>query len=378
MVFYRGGDLIDMTENKVSILCSGVALGVYIPAILTDYKLRNLGAVTEVNILENLMTIDKKEKINDNKKAFHDSFRIALAGQKMARDLWPTFDAGSLEKLFRLWKDENRRLFMVFSGFWFPVLKEYMKKKGKADFRVDIVHMDAAISASWKHFSEEAKSFNNIWIFNGEKKKAVYGIPVGRNKPLPYCSRKDRYVIHGGGWGMGTYQSKIPELSENGIKMDIVVYDTREIRVHDKKNRYFMIDPAWRPWIENRDHHYEFPPFCRVGMKKKTEFKNRAEYHELFDVIRMSKAVISKPGGATLMDSLASATPLIMLEPFGDYEKKNAELWEFLGFGIPYDKWKYAGFSQKILEEQHKNLLKSRDRLIDYPSDYFERNLRGR
>jgi hypothetical protein len=363
-----------MHGKTITILCSGVALGVYIPAILVDYQLRCKGAVTEVVVLESLMVKEKQAKIIQNKKAFHQSFRVALTGQKMAQDLRPSLDHQALEELFSGWLREKRRNFIVFSGFWMSILMEYRKRFPFLDLQVENVHMDAAISASWKTFKEESQLFNNIWLFDGAARKLHREIAVTGENPAAYDARPGRFVIHGGGWGMGTYQSIIPELEEREILLDIVVYDRLEASVPKPGNRYFMVDPTWSPWHRNRDNRHEFPPFGEIMPGKRPAFKNKPEYHELFDLIRMSKAIISKPGGATLIDSLSAATPLVMLEPFGGYEQENAGLWESLGFGIAYPQWRQSGFSLALLEELHQNLLRTRGTLLDYTTDYFQRN----
>ncbi len=364
-----------MSKYKTTILCSGVALGVYIPAILVEYKLRNNGIPTDIVVIENLLKDEKISRIADNKKIFHKNFRIALTGQKMATDLFPVCDTRKINDLFELWINENRRNFIIFSGFWMSIVSEYMKRLGDEKLNIDIIHMDAAISASWKHFSEESLMHNNIWLFSGESKKLNYEISVSEDEPIPFRSRNNRYVIHGGGWGMGTYQGVIPELEENHLHLDIVAYDIEEtLEGTGKDNRYYMIDPGWSPWLKNINNRHEFPPFGEIKKNEEPVFMNREEYHELYDVIRRSNAIISKPGGATLLDSLSSATPLIMLDPFGDYEKNNAELWECLEFGIPYEKWKADGYSFERLELIHNNLLKRRD-THDYVEDYIKRNL---
>ncbi|NLW46109.1 MAG: UDP-glucuronosyltransferase [Firmicutes bacterium] len=362
-----------MKCNKITVLCSGVAMGVYIPAILLDYQLRTKGIPTEVVVLENLIADEKKKKILENKKAFHQSFRVALTGQKINKDLGSSFDPKALEEMNDRWVKENRSDFIVFSGFWIPILKEYINREIQKDINIDIVHMDAGISTSWKKYKSEIEHYNHIWLFNLESKKLDYELSVANQEPIPFKERMDRYVIHGGGWGMGTYQSKIPQLEAKNFSLDIVAYDPAEV-IHSKKsNRYFMVDPDWSPWLKNKEERHEFPPFGEVKDGQKPVFRNRPEYHELFDVIRLSKGIISKPGGATLVDSLSSATPLIMLDPFGDYEQKNADLWEWLGFGISYDKWKESGYSESILEKMHQNILNSKSTCNNYVNEVLKR-----
>ncbi len=363
-----------MKEDKVTILASGVALGVYIPALLVNYQLRRRGVAAEVVVLENLLLPEKKAKIPANKQAFHRSFRVALAGQKMAVDLWPHYDKKALAGLFDAWQGEGRRNFIVFSGFWMSVLREYINTVPGNGMNVEIVHMDADISASWRLFRRETTGFNNVWLFDGRNKKVDYELRIAQHPPVPYRSRPDRYVIHGGGWGMGNYREKIAELEEGGLKLDIVAYEAEETENLKAGHRSFMIDPCWSPWIKNNNDEHEFPPFGQITGGRAPVFKNKQEYHDLFDVIRLSRAIISKPGGATLADSLASATPLVILESFGNYEQQNAELWEHLGFGIRYDDWKTAGFSGGILEKFHYNLLSAAGLAVDYVSDYIDRN----
>ncbi len=360
-------------KSKISILCSGVALGVYIPAILIYYQLKKANINIEVIVLENLLADDKKSKLLENKKAFHKNFRFALTGQKMAKDLWPFFDKNIINELFKNWISEKRKKFIIFSGFWMSVINEYSKLISPEKLDIDIIHMDADISASWKNFQDDCKQFNNIWLFDWKEKRLIYNIPVTAKMPLTFNNRKDRFVIHGGGWGMGTYQSKISELTRNVIKLDIIAYDISEADELNQKNRFYMIDPAWSPWIKNKKNIHEFPPFGEVKKNKKNEFKNKEEYHELYDLISQNMGIISKPGGATLVDSLSSATPLIMLEPFGDYEQKNSELWKELGFGIYYDEWEKLKFSKEILKELHENLIKSCKNSINYIMDYILR-----
>ena len=136
-----------------------------------------------------------------------------------------------------------------------------------------------------------------------------------------------------------------------------------------------MVDPNWLPWHKNKNNEHEFPPFGEVN--NKTEFKNKEEYHELFDVIRQSKAIISKPGGGTLIDSLASGTPIILLEPYGYAEQSNAEIWEYLGYGISYDRWKEINYDYQILESLHENILNQNRQTINYSQSYAKM-FRGR
>lgn len=365
-----------LTFPKVTILCSGVALGVYVPALLVDYKLRKLGLDTEVVVLESLFLEDKKSKINDNKLAFHKRFAFALMALNFAKDMVNNIDEEKLDELFFSWSAEKRRYFIVFSGFWMPIIESYRDEFKVDCLNVDMCHMDSCISNSWKNYQSINNQYKDIWFYSFDEKKLIYGLTVGDKPIIDFDARAQRLVTHGGGWSIGTYQNNILELNANGISLDIVVYDVNEAGSLGN-NRYFLIEPSWCAWEKNLKNRHEFPKFGQILNLKIINYRNKEEYHELFDIIRESKGIISKPGGATLMDSLASATPIIMLEPYGDYEQKNAELWEYLGFGIRYDKWKAANFSFEILDTLHQNLLKERNNIINYTDDFQKRYLKN-
>ena len=75
--------------------------------------------------------------------------------------------------------------------------------------------------------------------------------------------------------------------------------------------------------------------------------------------------MVSKPGGGTLLDSLTAATPIVLLPPWGEPEAKNGELWEELGFGIDFQRWRETGFDYRVLEDLHHRLLEAGEQAFD-------------
>jgi hypothetical protein len=353
-------------KEVITICGSGVALGVYVPALLVCRCLEQCGGTGDVVVIENLMDQEKKDKMVVNKKLFHENFRLALTGQKLSRSLRPLLDEGKVSELFHSWAGENRRHFVVFSGFWMPVLEEYREFAGIPELSVDVVHMDADYSVSWKPVRDISDKYDNYWLYNRDRETVEHRIPVGGHSPVPFQAREPRFAVHGGGWGMGTYQSVIPEMEAAGKKLDIVAYDRTELDFSRRDRRYFMTDPSWSPWLKNADGKHLFPPFSLVAEGVDTQFSERTDYHGFYDLARKDLAIISKPGGATLLDSLSSATPLIMTDPFGEYERKNAELWQLLGFGMTFEAWRDLSFSESCLETLHENLKAARNKLVVY------------
>ncbi|MFC4101446.1 hypothetical protein [Paenibacillus xanthanilyticus] len=359
-------------SNTITLLCSGVALGVYIPAIQLNYQLRQRGLHTEVEVLENYLEDAKRGKIGSTKREFHNSFKFALKGQKLAlaTDFRSSLDALAVDALLARWHAGKRRTFMVFSGFWLPIVEQYKDVYGLADVQVDIIHIDSDYSPSFQNYLDLCERSSNIWLFHADSGRLLNRINVTDDEPVPFASRRRSCLIHGGGWGMGTYQAKIPELREAGVSLDIVTYYPEEAENGQEGERFFLVDPDWSPWRPDERGEYIFPPFAEIEAGKLPRFLNDARYPLLFDVARRDLAIISKPGGSTLVDSLSAATPIVFLEPFGPHEQKNADLWIRHGFGIAYDDWRRSGFSTAILEELHANLARERNTLHDLGRNY--------
>ncbi len=95
-----------MKKETIIILCSGVALGVYIPGLIVNYQLKEMGYYTEVVVLESLLLKGKQQNIPNTKLAFHRDFSVALMGQKLAGTIVPSIDADLVSALLTTWKYE--------------------------------------------------------------------------------------------------------------------------------------------------------------------------------------------------------------------------------------------------------------------------------
>lgn len=358
-------------SRVVTILCSGMGLGVYVPSLLLEYQLRNRGIKTEVFIIENYFSEEKIKKLEENKNAFHKSFKVAVLGHRMSiGDISLSLEETKIKKLLNYFRENERKDFIVISGHWPFILERYINMVGKENINIETLRLDSDIAPSWKKFKNENNFFNDVWIFDNERKDLPFRISVNVNLPIPYNKRENRFLIHGGGWGMGTYKDKISELNKKGLDLDIVAYESDETEKNQEQNRYYLLDPEWRPWNTNGSVKNQFPPMFTLNDEGKKEKLYSEGYQAIYDVCAKNKAIISKPGGGSLVDSLASATPIIFLEPIAKHEQTNAEFWEELGLGISYNKWKNEGYSLDILEKIHRNLLRKLDSTTDY-IDYF-------
>ncbi|TVX93859.1 hypothetical protein [Paenibacillus agilis] len=352
----------------VTVLSAANSLGIYVPAKLLQHQLRSQGLQVQIEMLEQLYPAVTRDSIPRYRKAFHQSFRVAKTGYHLAKNLGDTLETVKVEALLTKWKDEGRKHFIVMTGFWIPVIERYKEIMGDTLLTIQLIRLDAGESASYAVHKGLGDTYRNVWMFEGNEQQQLYRqLLVSKEAPLPFESRADRYTIHGGGWGIGTYQNIIDPARQQQLALNVIAYYVDDIPDNRDLHRYYMIDPAWNPWDINEHGEHGFPPFAEVDEQGNAAFQTSSgrSYPEVFDLIRNSRAVISKPGGATLVDSLSAATPIIMLEPFGSHEVANMKLWESAGFGIRYELWKEAGFSNDLLREMHDNLMRAREKAID-------------
>ncbi len=345
-----------MNSQTITILGSGVALGVYVPALLVHQQLKK-HLPADLVILEALYSDEKQALIQRRKQAFHKSFAAALMGQRMARDVRAELDPTRVQALFDSWAAQDRTEFLVFSGFWMSLLDEYRRFRAPKTIHGMTCRLDASVSTSWRTYKNAHPNNLDWWIFSRSKIEVGFQVEVDGVYPLAFEARNHALVVHGGGWGMGTYRDAIPELRKQGLSLEVVAYQAEEARGSGQDTSYYLLDPSWVPWRKGPAGCHEFPRLGQVHTDGSITYECPTDHHRLLDIIARSKAIVSKPGGASLLDSFASATPLIMLDAFGSYETHNAELWEHLGFGIAYTRWKELGFSTAVLETMHRKIV---------------------
>ena len=355
-----------MDTRHTAILCSGVTLGVYNPALIVRNKLKEVGYAPSVFILEKLFLHDKKKKIPELRQLFHRDFRFALMGQRASKYIRDNFDIGLINDLYQRWLRTGVNHFIVFSGFWMNILEEYFVLTSQKNYRVDVYHMDAVESKSWEAIDHSVENIRHIWFFSAHDNTISKYLAISDHEVIPFKKRRNRYIIHGGGWGIGTYRQKIQKLASIDINLDIVNYESGDRTDINPRHRYYMMDPKWMPWEHNVDEEASFPPFGEICPDNRTAYRQNSQYPEVYNLIRKNRGIISKPGGATILDSLSSATPIVFLEPFGDYERRNAELMIDKGLGIWFDKWVNSSYSTELIEQCHKNLVKLRAKMTEY------------
>jgi hypothetical protein len=356
----------------VTVLTSAVGLGIYIPALLVQHALRACGRVAQVEVLESYYSPASLRSHIAHREAHHRDFGLARIAHRMARDVQHCIDPAPMEALLGRWAREGRRHFIAWSGFWLPILERYRALCGLA-LEIDHCRIDAEISASFRIHAGLRARGREIWLWHGEGRRLVHEIPVGGEAPVPFARRGRRLLVHGGGWGIGTYLERAETLAQAPFSLDLVVHGPEEAKPARPGDRCFRLDPSWEPWKRNRHGEHDFPPMQRVDAGHAQPLAAPPGYHAMHDVVRHAQAVISKPGGCTLIDSLAAATPVVLLEPYGEPERRNGEIWRHLGFGIGHDEWRATGYDPAVLEGLHRNILARRRDTVDYVRAYAQR-----
>jgi hypothetical protein len=358
------------SRAPVSILTSGVGLGTYVPALLNQRAFRETGQAADVEVIEGYFTSSALARHLDLKAALQKNFELAQAARGMTKDVEAALDPASVENLLRKWVEQRRCRFIVWSGFWFSVLHRYVALVPELRVEVDICRIDSIPTPSFNIQRRlPLADCREIWLWNWPKRELGWRIDVTAGPPLPLHGRERRLVVHGGGWGLGTYLDVLPQLSRCGYALDVVVPPTVHSVEPGHRDRLFTPAPDWHPWKRDAGGDLAFPPLCEVlgdGHLRSLATPPDPPAHAL---LRGAMGLVTKPGGGSLLDSLAAATPLIMLRPWGESEARNADLWEALGFGVRFDRWRRTGCDSASLAALHRNLLLAQDRGAAYPHE---------
>ncbi|MFE7462897.1 hypothetical protein ACFU6R_02160 [Streptomyces sp. NPDC057499] len=336
----------------IAVLTSGVALGAHVPGLRLAQRLRERGADVTVDVLERRLPGDRLANVVESRRRFQRDLRFVVAAQGLATDPVDDFTPQAVAALERHWEERGVETFVVFSGFWLRLLDNYL---GRRPTRTVACHVDAVVSPSYRRARRYAPGAEHVWLAR-EDGTLPWTIPVDTRPPIPWSAREGRLLVHGGGWAIGSYRDRARELARAGLPLDLIV---PEASAAVGWARCFTLDPDWHPW-----HDDGLPPLLKVRADSSDssdpaepvgrEVPGRPLSYEL---ARSASAIVSKPGGGTLLDSLWTATPLILLEPAGSHEAANGRLWRQLGFALSYDDWSACGFAPERLEPLHRALL---------------------
>jgi hypothetical protein len=351
--------------GPVGILSSLIGYGLYLPAQIINKRLQKAGIPSQLYLVETLFTEDKKKTFQASRHAFGKNFRLAQLAARVPVDYHSSISEAEAERIYESWRAGNVTEFLCFSGLWLELLNGYVPSSGSK--RIRCCRIDAGEAQTWANLTNVGIG-RTYYFSNLPDKKINYTLSIAELQSVSYESRRNEVVVHGGGWGLGNYIQKTAALKQAGYFRKIILNPIADLKQEqEEQTAFFINDPSWDPLLNATDEG--FPPLGAV-VSDGIEYSYCTEHHPALCLINESKAVISKPGGMTLIDAIITETPFIYLEAMGTNEEGNTVLIDHYGLGMPYEKWKESGFSPKLLEECHRNIRKLKNGLPDFVDSY--------
>lgn len=356
----------DTQVREVALLCSGVALGVYLPGLEIARQLPKHGVRGRVFVLEAFQHAQVEQALLRTREQHQGNFRAVRMSQQLVRDISTTFDHAALAGLEARLDQLGVSHLVALSGFWLPWAAAYARTR--AHCTVEALHIDSVLSPSWMPYTQRAE-FGEVahrYFIDAAAQRVGFRLEIGDLAPVAYAQRAHELLLHGGGWSVGTFASALDDVLAAGYRASIVRAAAADFSASDRV-RNLLLDPDWRAWRDTGPEELgEFPRLGFVEPGGELNYRQSEQVPDLFGITRNSLAVVSKPGGSTLIDSMTAATPVLFLTPSGRHEQANAELWIGLGYGAWFEDWRGQGAQRPALEAMHARLLRDRATLPDY------------
>ncbi|MBC8757664.1 hypothetical protein H2O64_23550 [Kordia sp. YSTF-M3] len=334
--------------DTINIVSSIIGYGVYFPALILFEQLKALGYNVNIYIIERFFDEKATSEFERTKTAFKKDVRLVQIASRIPVKYTEKLSIRKTEALFQEWSNNNSTHFLCFSGLWLETLHAY--KNQHPNCTIDACRVDSAVAATWGMLSKHTELItNDLSFFTASENKINYVLNIPEIQPVPYLKRENNVTIHGGGWDLGDFTTTTEQFTNYHVNLIVndlnVDFNTKNTTLHANK-------PHWNPLYEDG-----FPPFGRMNSDNSITFKANKKHPGILNVLAKSNAIVSKPGGMTLMDSLITETPLIFLKSVGKNENSNKKLWETLQLGIPIETWQKSEHQATTLTEMHERII---------------------
>ncbi len=259
-------------------------------------------------------------------------------------------------KLLRLLRKKQPDLIISTHPFGSQMCS-YLKRKGKINAKIATIMTDFAPHDQWL---VESSQTNYFFVANDKIKKYienkkitdaeihVTGIPISsrflkthnRAKILKSLNLKDKKlnVLFFGGGEYGLGKSRTLSIFESFVKYE---GDVQIIAIAGKN------ESMKNQFIEIVKKH-----------NKENSVRVLSYTNKVPELMSISNVVVTKPGGLTTSESLASALPMIVINPIPGQEEENAEFLENRGIAVWIRK-------SSDVDDIVENLLSTPSRLKD-------------
>ena len=259
-------------------------------------------------------------------------------------------------KLLKLLREKNADLIISTHPFGSQMCS-YLKRKGKINSKIATIMTDFAPHDQWLVGSDFTDYFfvahdkMKQYLINKnipEKKIFSTGIPISTRFTKKYDKEKllkefnlqpgKQTILFFGGGEYGLGKSKTFNIFENLIQSN----ENMQIIAISGKN------PEMKKEFENIIEKYN-----KSNCVKLLSYTNKVP-----ELMSISDLVVTKPGGLTTSESLASCLPMIIINPIPGQEKENAEFLENHGIAV----WIKNSNESKMIFEL---LLSNKEKLED-------------
>ena len=259
-------------------------------------------------------------------------------------------------KLLRLLREKEPDLIISTHPFGSQMCS-YLKRKGKITAKIATIMTDFAPHDQWlvgheftDYFFVAHDKMKDYLISKNVKEEKIFstGIPISEKFQEKYDKTaivekynldKNKFTIlffGGGEFGLG--KTRTVQIFENFVQ-ETLKHDIQIISISGK-------NPKMKSAFEE------------IVNKNKAEnnVKIIGFSNEVPKLMSISDLVVTKPGGLTTSESLASHLPMVVINPIPGQEEENAEFLESKGIAV----WiKKTDDSKKVIEE----LLNNKDKL---------------
>ena len=243
-------------------------------------------------------------------------------------------------------------------------MASYLKGKGKIDCEIATILTDFAIHKQWLVGSEYT---NNFFVSNDTMKNDMIDLGINENKiHVTGIPMSDRFFE--------TFDKEAiyKMFNLNPDKKVILFFGGGEFGLG--KERTVQVLDSFVKKLTN----FQLVAVAGKNEKMKEAFEELAKNNQAEDRVRVlgftdkvpelmhiSCLVVSKPGGLTTTETLASSLPMIIINPIPGQEEENAEFLESKGAGVwlkstdnPDDIIDLVFKDENKLEQMKKNAIK--------------------
>ncbi len=257
-------------------------------------------------------------------------------------------------KLLRLLREKNPDLIISTHPFGSQMCS-YLKRKGKISAKIATIMTDFAPHDQWLvgndftdyYFVAHDKMKQYLLSKNiPESKIFATGIPISNKFSQKYnkyallkkfeLSKEKQTILFFGGGEFGLGKTKTLQIFENFVTSN---HNIQMVAIAGK-------NPKMQEGFEEIVKKYN----------KSDNIKILSYTDQVPELMYISDLVVTKPGGLTTSESLASCLPMIIINPIPGQEEENAEFLESNGIAI----WIRKSDDSKIIIE---NLLSNNEKL---------------